>query len=137
MRVQQVRLAGSHRLQFDESVVVEDAGEKDGSEKPSEKPAPAVAVESDGHDGHPSEAPIGPIVLSDKREAHDAEEYDERAAKFWSVYVEEAESHDKALVETWKDDMEGIIIFVRFPVLSLRLLSAQISLHLTGRFIFS
>ncbi|KAI0296963.1 hypothetical protein B0F90DRAFT_1617219, partial [Multifurca ochricompacta] len=29
----------------------------------------------------------------------------------WSVYVQEAESHDKALVETWKDDMEGIIIF--------------------------
>jgi hypothetical protein len=70
-----------------------------------------VAVESDGH---PSEAPI---VLSDTHESHDAEEYDDRAAKFWSVYVEEAESHDKALVETWKDDMEGIIIFVRFPVL--------------------
>jgi hypothetical protein len=87
--------------------VREGTGEKDGSEKP----APAVAVEGDGH---PSEAPI---VLSDKREDHDAEEYDERAAKFWSVYVEEAESHDKALVETWKDDMEGIIIFVRFSVL--------------------
>ncbi|KAI9435567.1 hypothetical protein H4582DRAFT_1785590, partial [Lactarius indigo] len=29
----------------------------------------------------------------------------------WTVYVNEAESHDKALVETWKDDMEGIIIF--------------------------
>jgi hypothetical protein len=71
-------------------------------------------VESGGPDGHPSEHPI---VVTNKREAHDAEEYDERAAKFWSVYVGEAESHDKALVETWKDDMEGIIIFVRFPVL--------------------
>ncbi|KAH8993049.1 hypothetical protein EDB86DRAFT_1403730 [Lactarius hatsudake] len=39
------------------------------------------------------------------------DEYDERATKFWSVYVQEAESHDKALIETWKDDMEGIIIF--------------------------
>ncbi|KAH9953475.1 hypothetical protein BC827DRAFT_1104366, partial [Russula dissimulans] len=29
----------------------------------------------------------------------------------WSVYVDEAESHDKAQVETWKDDMEGILIF--------------------------
>ena len=74
--------------------------------------AQAVAVESDGH---PNEQPI---VISNKREVHDAEEYDERAAKFWSVYVGEAESHDKALVETWKDDMEGIIIFVRFSVLS-------------------
>lgn len=50
-------------------------------------------------------------------ESHDrdTDEYDERAAKFWSVYVQEAESHDKALIETWKDDMEGIIIFVRPP----------------------
>ncbi|KAI0312355.1 hypothetical protein OF83DRAFT_1286945 [Amylostereum chailletii] len=40
-----------------------------------------------------------------------AEDYDERAANFWSVYVTEAESHDKALIETWKEDMEGIIIF--------------------------
>ncbi|KAH9057386.1 hypothetical protein EDB87DRAFT_1565324, partial [Lactarius vividus] len=42
---------------------------------------------------------------------HDTDEYDERATKLWSVYVEEAESHDKALIGTWKDDMEGIIIF--------------------------
>jgi hypothetical protein len=55
------------------------------------------------------------IIRNDTRETHDAEEYDERAAKFWSVYMDEAESHDKALVETWKDDMEGIIIFVRIP----------------------
>lgn len=50
-------------------------------------------------------------------ESHDRDmdEYDERATKFWSVYVQEAESHDKALIETWKDDMEGIIIFVRSP----------------------
>ncbi|KAA1477635.1 hypothetical protein DENSPDRAFT_616924 [Dentipellis sp. KUC8613] len=40
-----------------------------------------------------------------------AQDYDERAANLWSVYVQEAESHDRALIETWKDDMEGIIIF--------------------------
>lgn len=54
--------------------------------------APVVAVKSEGH---PNESPF---VISNKREAHDAEEYDERAAKFWSLYVGEAESHDKALV---------------------------------------
>lgn len=93
--------------------------------------AQVVAVESDGH---PNEQPI---VISNKREVHDAEEYDERAAKFWSVYVGEAESHDKALVETWKDDMEGIIIFVRFrfslPIGRVLI----ITLSLPGRFIFS
>ncbi|KAH9057606.1 hypothetical protein EDB87DRAFT_1534533, partial [Lactarius vividus] len=29
----------------------------------------------------------------------------------WSVYVDEAEHHDKALIGTWKDDMEGVIVF--------------------------
>jgi len=70
----------------------------------------------------------GPIVPNDNRDTHhDTEEYDERAAKFWSVYVAEAESHDKALVETWKDDMEGIIIFVRLPISSLCLSSGYLS----------
>ncbi|KAI0262795.1 hypothetical protein BC834DRAFT_971859 [Gloeopeniophorella convolvens] len=47
---------------------------------------------------------------SDTAESNTAE-YDERAAKLWSVYVQEGENHDKAMIETWKDDMEGIIIF--------------------------
>ncbi|KAJ7137411.1 hypothetical protein C8R43DRAFT_1238928 [Mycena crocata] len=33
------------------------------------------------------------------------------AAKFWAVYVSEAEKYDKGLVESWKSDMEGILIF--------------------------
>ncbi|KAJ7936816.1 hypothetical protein B0H13DRAFT_2649265 [Mycena leptocephala] len=33
------------------------------------------------------------------------------AAKLWAVYVSEAEKYDKALVETWKSDMEGLLIF--------------------------
>ena len=41
-------------------------------------------------------------------------DYDARASPLWSVYMKEAESHDKALIETWKDDMEGVIIFVCF-----------------------
>ncbi|KAJ7728462.1 hypothetical protein B0H16DRAFT_241114 [Mycena metata] len=32
-------------------------------------------------------------------------------AKLWSVYISEAEKYDKALVESWKSDMEGILIF--------------------------
>ena len=42
------------------------------------------------------------------------DDFDERAADFWAVYVKEARSHDEASIGTWKDDMEGIIIFVRF-----------------------
>ncbi|KAJ7162812.1 hypothetical protein C8R46DRAFT_329714, partial [Mycena filopes] len=33
------------------------------------------------------------------------------AAKLWTVYVSEAEKYDKSLVESWKSDMEGMLIF--------------------------
>ncbi|KAF7344906.1 hypothetical protein MVEN_01653000 [Mycena venus] len=33
------------------------------------------------------------------------------AAKLWSVYISEAEKYDRALVESWKSDMEGLLIF--------------------------
>lgn len=34
------------------------------------------------------------------------------ASKLWAVYVSEAEKYDKSLVESWKSDMEGMLIFV-------------------------
>ncbi|KAJ6462561.1 hypothetical protein C8R45DRAFT_1178289, partial [Mycena sanguinolenta] len=36
---------------------------------------------------------------------------DEGAANIWAVYVTEAEKYDKSLVESWKSDMEGLLIF--------------------------
>jgi hypothetical protein len=35
------------------------------------------------------------------------------SAKLWAVYISEAEKYDKVLVEGWKSDMEGLLIFVR------------------------
>jgi hypothetical protein len=32
-------------------------------------------------------------------------------SKLWAVYVSEAEKYDKSLVESWKSDMEGVLIF--------------------------
>ncbi|KAJ7138568.1 hypothetical protein C8R46DRAFT_813180, partial [Mycena filopes] len=29
----------------------------------------------------------------------------------WTIYISEAEKYDKALVESWKSDMEGMLIF--------------------------
>ncbi|KAJ7691181.1 hypothetical protein B0H17DRAFT_846234, partial [Mycena rosella] len=29
----------------------------------------------------------------------------------WAIYVLEAEKYDKTLVESWKSDMEGMLIF--------------------------
>ncbi|KAK6981169.1 hypothetical protein R3P38DRAFT_3115393 [Favolaschia claudopus] len=39
------------------------------------------------------------------------EDDDAAGAKIWSVYVSEAEKYDKALVQSWKSDMEGLLIF--------------------------
>ncbi|KAJ7119814.1 hypothetical protein C8R44DRAFT_878206 [Mycena epipterygia] len=33
------------------------------------------------------------------------------AAKLWAVYISEAEKYDKSLIESWKSDMEGMLIF--------------------------
>ncbi|KAJ7438075.1 hypothetical protein FB451DRAFT_1304686 [Mycena latifolia] len=49
--------------------------------------------------------PRSTIVANPSKEA--------AAAKLWAVYVSEAEKYDKALVESWKSDMEGMLIFVR------------------------
>ncbi|KAF8814587.1 hypothetical protein BYT27DRAFT_7206041 [Phlegmacium glaucopus] len=39
------------------------------------------------------------------------QDFDSRADKLWSIYNKEAESYDRALMETWRDDMDSIIIF--------------------------
>ncbi|KAF8262005.1 hypothetical protein EI94DRAFT_741613 [Lactarius quietus] len=35
----------------------------------------------------------------------------ETSGKLWSVYLAESERHDKALAESWKADMDGLLIF--------------------------
>jgi hypothetical protein len=40
-------------------------------------------------------------------------DFDESANALWSLYVKEAKSHDEATVGTIRDDMEGVLIFVR------------------------
>ena len=41
------------------------------------------------------------------------EDFDDSANALWSLYVDEAKSHDEATVGTIKDDMDGVLIFVR------------------------
>ncbi|KAJ7469134.1 hypothetical protein FB451DRAFT_1478990, partial [Mycena latifolia] len=40
-----------------------------------------------------------------------AAESRQTSAKLWSIYVDEAERYDTTLVESWKADMEGMLIF--------------------------
>ncbi|KAJ7110627.1 hypothetical protein C8R44DRAFT_261791 [Mycena epipterygia] len=45
-------------------------------------------------------------------ETEDRKHRDESAtSKLWAVYISEAEKYDKALVESWRSDMEGLPIF--------------------------
>ncbi|KAJ7817355.1 hypothetical protein B0H14DRAFT_1387182 [Mycena olivaceomarginata] len=48
--------------------------------------------------------------LASPRKGDDPSE-EATAAKLWAVYISEAEKYDKALVESWKSDMEGMLIF--------------------------
>ncbi|KAJ7478606.1 hypothetical protein B0H11DRAFT_1279160 [Mycena galericulata] len=43
--------------------------------------------------------------------ADNHDESEASCAKIWSVYVSEAEKYDKALVESWRGDMDGMLIF--------------------------
>jgi len=43
-------------------------------------------------------------------------EYVDSSAQLWAVVFNEGEKYDRTLVESWKGDMDGILIFVRFIV---------------------
>jgi Family of unknown function (DUF6535) len=40
-------------------------------------------------------------------------DFDDSANALWTLYGKEAKSHDEARIETLKDDMDGVLIFVR------------------------
>lgn len=40
-------------------------------------------------------------------------DFDDSANALWTLYGKEAKSHDEARIETLKDNMDGVLIFVR------------------------
>lgn len=72
--------------------------------------------------GWSTEQGIPPTVANydafSNRDNADSPADEAAAAKLWAVYVSEAEKYDKALVETWRSDMQGMLIFVRFQILN-------------------
>lgn len=40
-------------------------------------------------------------------------DFDDSANALWTLYGKEAKSHDEAGIQTLKDDMDGVLIFVR------------------------
>ncbi|KAJ7505893.1 hypothetical protein B0H11DRAFT_2334908 [Mycena galericulata] len=50
--------------------------------------------------------------MADAKQALDPSSEEEAAAsKLWAIYVSEAEKYDRSLVESWKSDMAGMLIF--------------------------
>jgi len=45
-------------------------------------------------------------------ENHMVEDFDDGANALWSLYGKEAKGHDEATIQTIKDDMDGVLIFV-------------------------
>ncbi|KAJ7163224.1 hypothetical protein C8R46DRAFT_954600, partial [Mycena filopes] len=52
-----------------------------------------------------------PNQEEDHRKWSAADGEEAAAAQLWGVYIAEAEEYDEALVESWKSDMEGLLIF--------------------------
>ena len=44
-------------------------------------------------------------------------DFDDSANALWSLHEKEAKSHDEARIQSLKDDMDSVLIFVRCPVL--------------------
>ncbi|KAF7332632.1 hypothetical protein MKEN_00146000 [Mycena kentingensis (nom. inval.)] len=57
--------------------------------------------------------PRGDIEMGEAHEAAATRDNDEDAwaSKMWSVYIDEANKYDTALLDGWKSDMEGLVIF--------------------------
>ena len=43
-------------------------------------------------------------------------DFDDNANALWSLHLDEAKSHDEARINTLKDDMDGVLIFVRIHI---------------------
>ena len=39
---------------------------------------------------------------------------DDPSSKMWILSITHADKHDSAMVERWKADMDGILVYVRF-----------------------
>ena len=63
--------------------------------------------------------------------SHD-QDFDDSANDLWSLYGKEAESHDQARIKTLKDDMDGILTYVRVCLLW----SAWVDVTLVSRLVY-
>jgi hypothetical protein len=87
---------------------------------------PRHTTSDSGSDQQPEESPEEPRMIGD---------FDGSSNALWTLYRDEAKSHDDARINTLKDDMESALIFVcSYPICTMD--SVVLKCGLTGRFIF-
>jgi hypothetical protein len=66
--------------------------------------------------GPPTDGDIGPQSGGPDEEPKEIRmigDFDGNANALWTLYGKEAKSYDEARIETLKDDMDGLLVFVR------------------------
>ena len=61
-------------------------------------------------------------------------DFDDNANAMWSLHLGEAKSHDEARIHSLKDDMDSVLIFVRF-LISVIIVYSNLMHHRLGWFI--
>ena len=61
-------------------------------------------------------------------------DFDDNANPMWSLHLGEAKSHDEARIHSLKDDMDSVLIFVRF-LISVIIVYSNLMHHRPGWFI--
>ena len=61
-------------------------------------------------------------------------DFDDNANAMWSLHLGEAKSHDEARIHSLKDDMDSVLIFVRF-LISVIIVYSNLMHHHPGWFI--
>jgi hypothetical protein len=61
-------------------------------------------------------------------------DFDDNANAMWSLHLGEAKSHDEARINSLKDDMDGVLIFVR-AYISVIVFFPELMHRRLGRFI--
>ena len=62
----------------------------------------------------------GPQSSSPEDVSEKPEDFDDSANRLWSLYEKEAKNRDEAQIQTLKDDMDGVLIFVCIYYLPIR-----------------
>lgn len=42
---------------------------------------------------------------------------DDPSAKMWALSISHASRHDDAMIDRWKNDMDGILVYVRYTII--------------------